>query len=439
MTMPGDMQSITSSDTQPHFRSAVLDDALLAEAVTVLRNIVAAIPTPGIEGANPSAAVGSAGHALFIGYASQSELFEGERTSLSELMMAHLQASVDGLQEITNIPFLFEGFPGVAWVANHLCLRGFMEDGEDLCVAVDEALLDWLKNGAASSMSCELIGGLAGLGLYGLGRWHTEAGREIVRLVVEALSASAIEHQGLRTWFNTADEFSDPEERQAQGCFNLGLSHGVPGALVFLSKAGALGLKEAENLARSAGAWLLLQRRSYPNGSSFTRRFMADPSEDTEGSRLSWCYGDLGISAAMMVSATALKCADWHEAALHLARAAASREEATVMDGGLCHGAFGNAHIFHRFFRATGEECFLQASRRWLKEGFALRRPGQGLAGFLAWEPGMSDIPVENPWQPESGYLEGISGIGLALLGFLSASEPDWDQLLMVDIPSARA
>jgi len=43
------------------------------------------------------------------------------------------------------------------------------------------------------------------------------------------------------------------------------------------------------------------------------------------------------------------------------------------------------------------------------QRGFALRRPGQGLAGFLAWEPGMSDIPVENPWQPESGYLEGIS------------------------------
>jgi hypothetical protein len=436
MPIPADTQTAGPRDPQFPRWSAVLDDSLHADAITVLRDVASAIPEPGSEdSAASSVAAGCAGHALFFAYAIRSGLFEPERADLHDRMTAHLQVAVDKLPDVANYPYLFEGLAGVAWVANHLHGLKLLDEGEELCDVLDSALTDWLTH-HSGSMLCELIAGLAGLGAYGLARWPRLGSREIVRLAVEALAASSIEHQGFRTWFNPPENVSELTRTvRPQGSFNLGVSHGVPGALAFLAKAGALGVEEAVTLANSVGAWLLGQRRNYPNGSSFAAQFLSDPDEETEGSRLAWCYGDLGVSAALMVSARALRRADWEAAALQLARTAASREKARVMDGGLCHGAFGNAHIFHRFFRATGEACFLEASRRWLRQGFGLRKEGQGLAGFLAWAPGMPGAPADNPWLPESGFLEGISGIGLALLGFLSPMEPDWDQLLMVDIP----
>jgi len=318
---------------------------------------------------------------------------------------------------------------------SHLQEMGLLEDGQEICEAVDNAVLDWL-NEQPESMLCELIAGLAGLGVYGLERWSQTGERKIVDRVIEMLAATTVEHQGFRTWFNPPESTSEyTRSLHPQGSFNLGLSHGVPGALAFLAKAAALGVLEAAPLAHSAGDWLLQQRRRYSNGSFFTSQFLDETDEENDGSRLAWCYGDLGVSAALLGSARALQRADWEAAALEVARAAASRTQARVMDGGLCHGAFGNAHLFSRLYRASGETCFLEATRHWAKTGFELRKPGQGPAGFLAWVPGMPDAPAENPWIAESGFLEGVAGIGLALLGLLSPQTPDWDRLLLVDIP----
>ena len=383
MTMPADIQTVGPWDAQNPRWSAALDDALHARAIAVVREIPRAIPEPGSESTKAaSVADGSAGHALFYAYAIRSGLFEQERDDLQDQMMAHLQLAVDRIQDVANYPFLFQGLAGVGWVANHLHALGLQDEVEDLCDAVDAALIDWLQHHYAS-MHCELIAGLAGLGAYGLARWPRTGGREIVRLAVVALAATSVEHRGFRTWFNSPENASELKRSvQPRGSYNLGLSHGVPGALAFLAKAGALGMEEAGVLANSACTWLLGVRSSYPNGSSFARELLVDPGTQAEGSGLAWCYGDLGVSAALMVSARLLRRADCEAVALQVARAAASREKARVMDGGLCHGAFGNAHIFQRFFRATGEPCFLHAARRWLREGLDMRKQGQGLAGF---------------------------------------------------------
>jgi hypothetical protein len=108
------------------------------------------------------------------------------------------------------------------------------------------------------------------------------------------------------------------------------------------------------------------------------------------------------------------------------------------MDAGLCHGAFGNAHIFRRLYGATRDDCFLEAALRWVRAGFAMRREGLGLAGFRAWSPVRSDEPQRDPWVAEPGLLEGICGIGLVLLGLISSVEPKWDEALMVNIPQRR-
>jgi hypothetical protein len=99
-----------------------------------------------------------------------------------------------------------------------------------------------------------------------------------------------------------------------------------------------------------------------------------------------------------------------------------------VRDAGLCHGAFGVAHLFNRIFQATGEERFAQAARLWIGEGLALRRRGLGVAGFSVWD---VTTPGGPTWTAESGFLTGAAGIGLALLAAASEVEPAWDRLLL--------
>ena len=83
--------------------------------------------------------------------------------------------------------------------------------------------------------------------------------------------------------------------------------------------------------------------------------------------------------------------------------------------------------------------AFLEAALRWVRAGFAMRRKGQGLAGFRAWSPAPRGAPERDPWLAEAGFLEGICGIGLVLLGLISPIEPRWDQVLLVNIPAREA
>jgi hypothetical protein len=82
-----------------------------------------------------------------------------------------------------------------------------------------------------------------------------------------------------------------------------------------------------------------------------------------------------------------------------------------VRDASLCHGAAGNAHLFHRWYALTGEPVFAEAARTWY-------------AHALGMPP------------PESmAFLEGAAGIALALVAATTEIEPAWDRVLLASGP----
>jgi hypothetical protein len=198
---------------------------------------------------------------------------------------------------------------------------------------------------------------------------------------------------------------------------------------------------DARELVLEATHWVLLQTRPYHNGSKFGHSFVTDPLHEPDGSRIAWCYGDLGIAAALLITSRHCARADLGPFALELARGAARRpvEDSRVTDAGLCHGAFGNAHVFGRLHAATREPCLLEAATRWLAAGLAMRQPGRGLAGFRAWQPLLPGEPARDLWQESASLLEGTAGIGLVLLGYLTSVEPAWDEFLMLDLPGMKS
>ena len=175
--------------------------------------------------------------------------------------------------------------------------------------------------------------------------------------------------------------------------------------------------------------WLLARQLPAGKGSCFGTAFVA--GEEPIASRLAWCYGDPGIAATLLVAARAAGEPAWEDKALEVARAAASRpaERSFVRDAGVCHGAAGLAHLFNRFWQASGEEVFRDAARFWIERTLELRSPGEGIAGFRAWH---AMTGSTGQWAAVPGLLEGAAGVALVLLAAVSPVEPEWDRILLV-------
>jgi hypothetical protein len=124
--------------------------------------------------------------------------------------------------------------------------------------------------------------------------------------------------------------------------------------------------------------------------------------------------------------------ASWENAAVRVAlRAAARPFPATgVLDAGLCHGAAGLGHVFHRMFLSTGEKRLAEAARVWFARTVAMHGERRGFGGFAAWVP---DAKGRVAWRSDAGFLTGAAGIALALAGAITEDpDPVWDRALLL-------
>lgn len=331
---------------------------------------------------------------------------------------------------------LHGGLAGAAWTLAHIAQPD--SDSDALLAAVDRTLLAALS-AERWERDYDLIGGLTGHGVYFLERLSSGAnGREATEglaLIVGHLEALAEQADVGVTW-HTAPKLLPPWQRELwpEGYYNLGVAHGVPGVIALLGRIAALPDPPAgaDRLCAEAARWTRAQRRSSALGGYFPNSVSrGDTARDQP--RTAWCYGDPGVAAALWSSAvrTGAPADEWR--ALAAECAARPDDRCNVIDPSLCHGALGLAHLFNRFYQASRDPRFRAASCAWFERGLAMRRPGEGIAGFLAraWDPDTG----ASSWAPATGLLEGAAGIGLALLAGLSSEEPGWDRRLLCDVP----
>ncbi|MFY9822628.1 MAG: lanthionine synthetase C family protein [Thermoanaerobaculia bacterium] len=377
-------------------------------------------------GVSPSLAGGESGLALFFSYLDQARPGEG----YDDLAMELLERSIQATAENPLMPSLYSGFSGVAWVLEHLAGRLYEEDdgsedaGEEVTAAMVEhvGLTPWQGH-------YDLISGLVGFGVFALERLPRPGGEECLRRVVARLSELAERGPHGVTWLTGPELMPQEEgEKHPAWSYNLGVAHGVPGVISLLGLAQRAGI-ESRSLLDGAVEWLLAQRLPPGSGSVFGYSVAADAVPGP--SRIAWCYGDLGISAALLVAARAVSEQDWEAKALELARQTAERslKDSSVIDAGICHGAAGVAHLFNRLYQATDDPVLAEAARRWIDETLALRRLDEGIGGFRSWAP---NEEKELGWRDEPGFLTGAAGVGLALLAAATAVEPEWDRVLQV-------
>jgi lantibiotic biosynthesis protein len=74
----------------------------------------------------------------------------------------------------------------------------------------------------------------------------------------------------------------------------------------------------------------------------------------------------------------------------------------------------------------TKNSVFKETANYWIEQTLKMATFEDGLAGFKTWRGDTKE------WINDYGFLEGIAGIGLALLSHISDEEPTWDRCLLM-------
>lgn len=373
---------------------------------------------------------GAAGFAVLHCY--QHEVTGDERAA--ERAVAAIEVAIDALADVRMDSDLFGGFPGIAWAAQYVVPRLFEPD-DDFNAEIDDAIETQLASYPWPG-DYDLVRGVGGLGVYALARLPRAAARRSLHRIVELLDDWA-QRDGDRVTWLTPPAVLAPWQARAhpRGRYDLGMAHGVAGAIALLAALANAGVDEdrARSLASGAARWLLAQELAGTAGATLPDWFGPD-GDDRQPARSAWCYGDPGAAVALLAAARATGDAAWERRALAMARAASVRApaDAGVLDAGLCHGAAGLGHIYNRLYQATGDAALGEAARTWLLRALDLRR-AEGVAGFPAC---LRNPDGSRRWVDDPGLVTGATGVGLALLAAISDREPTWDRMLLL---SARA
>jgi len=318
------------------------------------------------------------------------------------------------------------GLAGIGWTVEHLAQNEFIDtDTNEILADLDpylhKAMIFDIQNG-----NYDFLHGAVGNGVYFLSRKNNEKSKEYLKeLIDEMEKVSHKDDDNARKWLSTLNI-----EEGTKG-YNLSLSHGIASIIVFLGKVLETGIydEKVSLLLNGAVKYLLKHRLDRKKFNSNFPSWIRE-GEPLNQSRLAWCYGDLGIAISLWQAAQSAKNKEWEKIAADVLLDSTARrdlKENAVIDVGLCHGSAGIMHIYNRAYHYIDNDTFKETTLYWAEKILDMAVYEDGYAGFKAWH-----TEKYGGWVSEAGFLEGISGIGLALISLIADIEPKWDRTLFI-------
>lgn len=396
------------------WRPLITDPRERARVTQVVREIVVAL-----DGwtEDPRGVAVHCDHAVLRAYLAA----DGTVPDDGDATTTHVAAALAAQAESPGVVGLHNGLAGVGWTIAHL---GTDENAEAICMLIDAELMRALEHDWDGPY--DLISGLVGIGVYALER--KEAGRALAARVLERLAEMAEPRRAGLAWHTPPRLLPDWQRAQApDGYWNHGLAHGIPGIIAWCARCIASDVEatRARELMEGAASYVL-----EVNPPRMTGRFAAwhtrDGADTGDRTRPAWCYGDVGVAAALVAAAQV--DSRWHDEARALARTCAEMPPAArTRDTGICHGSAGVAHALNRMYQATRDSTLADAARRWLAITLEMRNEHE-YAGFPAFD------GSTGAWRAEPTLVNGAAGVALALHAMVSDVDPDWDRTLLLDL-----
>ncbi len=373
---------------------------------------------------------GSAGIALFQFYYAK---LTGEE-SYADQGVEILASIIEKINTGYNFHTFCSGIAGAAWTIQLLQEEGYVDlDCDELLSDLDSFLIQSIAHITPDDNFYDFLHGILGIGYYFLKRFeHTQnialqhTYRQILADIVALLQERGQHDNSFTRW-----ESYVIRQEGVRG-YNLGLSHGIPSIINFLSRLAVHQEFKSEvlTLIHQSVAFILSCKNEDTLRSWIFPSWVTTSQQKSESSRLGWCYGDLGVAISLWKAGKLLDHEPYKQEAiatlLHTTRRK-KLEEAGVKDAGLCHGAFGIMHIYNFMYKETGEVACKEAADFWLDKALEMAIHQEGHAGYMRWQGG------ENAgWKNEINLLEGVSGIGLAMISYLAPFDTKWDQCMLM-------
>ncbi len=347
-----------------------------------------------------------------------------------------IELAINKINKGYDYPTFCSGISGFGWALDYLERERFINiDCDEVLVEFDDYLYEMMILDMNTGYYDFLHGGI-GHCFYFLNRYQNTKSQDLKKKYGKILD----EFLSLLNRFAISDDknklkWSSLVHSELMGnkkVYDLGLSHGISSIIGILTKLYKIDVfkSKAEILLNGAIKYVL----GYINKKNdtpflFPKYISTGQSVNYQG-RLAWCYSDLGIGIRLWQSAQVLSDKNLEKRAyLVLERITNNKsyEEHFIVDAGICHGSFGPALIFDKMYRNTNSSTFKEASEYWIEDGINKDVHTDGYAGYKHWNPALQE------WKANATLLEGISGIGLTLLSYLSNSNLPWDECLMIN------
>ena len=330
---------------------------------------------------------------------------------------------IDTLYHTSQTHTFCNGYAGIGWSILHLMDQNFIDLDPEILDVLDEHLYYCMQNDLQKN-NWDYLHGASGIILYFLKKNQNNRLIDVyINEYVNKMYNLAINEDKHLKWKIIIDH-----EKKVTG-INISLSHGMSSLVgIFLKIYQQYKTNDLEHMIRGAVQYIIKQKIDcYHYGSCFPS-YSIETDDSLQGSRLGWCYGDLGISMVLWQAGTLMNVQEWCDIAVNtMLHASHRKNDNSVKDAGLCHGAAGIAHIFNRMYKYTKMNEFKNVSMYWANKTIEMAHFEDGVAGFKTF------VNIDDPkWVVDYGFLTGVTGIGLSLLSLVSDIEPAWDECLLL-------
>ncbi|SHN02903.1 lanthionine synthetase C family protein [Chitinophaga sp. CF418] len=380
------------------------------------------------ETAFPGLLGGYTGAALFFAYYYQ---LTGKQKYLQKVHEL-LERSVQDMAA-TALPYSYcSGIAGMVWNIQHLIKAGFVNEDtlDDMFEEVDEILGQEMLGALHQGQHDFLHQGL-GIALYFLERDAHPQAKQYLTDLVSTLASTAVKTEDGISWQDHLTGLGGKPPGEVT--FNMGLAHGVPAIISVLGMIHHKGIAvtQTNDLIRQGITWILKAENSPEEGLTALYPVLTDATHQAltgKQSRLGWCYGDLGIATLLLNTGIWLQDNTYQEKALQIFHHTLTHrniKNSNVYDACLCHGSAGIAHIYRRAWLQTKDPALLTGATYWLQETLQMNTHKDGPGGFRFY--------AKDGYENSYGILEGVAGIGLALMAAIDENtDPLWDRCMLL-------
>jgi len=348
---------------------------------------------------------GLAGNCVF--YANIYLFYKEER---QYVMLENSLKELIELLSSNNLSSTFSnGISGIIWMLKYLNKIGLLESIDELGLSRFNSLLNTRIEKELLDKNWDFLHGALGMSLC-LGKDNNYSINRIVNYFYEKQVPAENKSFSL-------------DSQLHPGKINLGLSHGITSILYFLLLGlNQKGLKRKSLLLiKSIINTLLNHEHNYDHEGYAFDCFVGDNHK----SRLAWCYGDLSIAFILYKAGIVLEDESLRAKAIEIAINTTHRktiEDTHVYDACLCHGSSGLFVLYNKFYKIIGDDRFKTTANYWLLRTLEILE-NNNYQFYSA---------IHNKWENNISLLEGLPGVGLALISAVSDIEPTWDESLLL-------